>query len=719
MIYKLMLSSLCALCSTICMAQKPLIQTKFTADPAPYVHGDTIYLYTTHDEDDAEGFKMYDWLLYTSTDMVNWTDHGAVASLGDFKYYDGNNGAWALQVIERNGKWYMYCPIHGHGIGVLVSDSPYGPFKDPLGKPLVWQREHWNDIDPTVWIDNDGQAYMYWGNPVLYHAKLNKDMISLGSDVLAHPHIQDYQEGPWFYKRNGNYYLAFASTCCPEGIGYAMSKGPEGPWEYKGHIMNHTPRTRGNHPGIIDYKGKSYGFGLNYDLKNITVKEHKERRSVGAFPITYNADGTIVESPYFADVTIEQIEKFNPYRRVEAETMAWGYGLKTVKRGIEDIYVTNINNNEYILVRGIDFGRKAKHEFVANAASVVGGTIELRLDSETGKCIGKVKIGKTGSETVFRDFSTKTTDVEGTHDLYLVFKGAKDVNLFNFDWWMMKDAPEWYITRSQVVEDGGTGESKAVMQAINGFDAHTVFMPQDLSKFNKQNPLPVLVWGNGACTNSPWEHYRFLNEIASQGYLVIATGFFPNGDTPYHGEMSTPQQQMESIDWAIAQNNDKKSPLFGKIDTKAICAAGMSCGGLQTLYNCADPRISAYMICNSGLFIDPSVAMPNMPMPGKKQLESVHAPIIYILGGKTDIAYQNGMDDFHRIHHVPAIAVNYPVGHGGTYRQPHGGEFSIPAIAWLDWQLKKNDKAATMFEGKDCGILQRKDWTIEKNELVK
>ena len=97
-------------------AQNPIIQTKYTADPAPYVHGDTIYLYTTHDEDDAEGFKMYDWLLYTSTDMVNWQDHGAVASLKDFAWNDKENGAWAECVVERNGKWYMYCPIHGHGI---------------------------------------------------------------------------------------------------------------------------------------------------------------------------------------------------------------------------------------------------------------------------------------------------------------------------------------------------------------------------------------------------------------------------------------------------------------------------------------------------------------------------------------------------------------------------------------------------------------------------
>ena len=244
---------------TVLYAQDPIIQTKYTADPAPMVYNDTVFLYTSHDEDDAQGygFKMLDWQLYTSTDMVNWTDHGAVASLKDFTWRKRDNGAWALQVVERNGKFYMYCPLHGNGIGVLVSDSPYGPFKDPIGKPLVWQKEHWDDIDPTVYIDDDGQAYMYWGNPNLYYVKLNEDMISTSGDIVKIGKLKTYQEGPWFYKRNNHYYLAFASTCCPEGIGYAMSDSPTGPWDVKGYIMRPTDRTRGNHPGIIDYKGKT------------------------------------------------------------------------------------------------------------------------------------------------------------------------------------------------------------------------------------------------------------------------------------------------------------------------------------------------------------------------------------------------------------------------------------------------------------------------------
>ena len=273
--------------------------------------------------------------------------------------------------------------------------------------------------------------------------------------------------------------------------------------------------------------------------------------------------------------------------------------------------------------------------------------------------------------------------------------------------------------KSRTVEDGGTGPCKAVMKEMASLPEHTVFVPRDLSAFGEGNRLPVLVWGNGACSNSPWEHYKFLNEIASHGFLVVATGYIPMNDEPYKGEMSRSEQQTESIDWVMAQNIDPRSPLFGKIDVRNICVAGMSCGGLQTLYNCADPRITTLMVCNSGLFNqqNASQAVGGMPMPPKEKLKDIHTPVIYILGGPTDIAYENGMDDFHRIDHVPACAANYPVGHGGTYREPHGGEFTVVALAWLKWQLKGDLEAARMFKGENNELSKRKDWTLEKNEL--
>lgn len=417
-------------------AQRPIIQTKYTADPAPMVYNDTVFLYTTHDEDDAEGFKMQDWLLYTSTDMVNWTDHGVVASLKSFDWVRRDNGAWAEQVVERNGKFYMYCPIHGNGIGVLVSDSPYGPFKDPLGKPLVWQKEHWDDIDPTVFIDEDGQAYMYWGNPNCYYVKLNEDMISYSGDIVKLKETPEhYQEGPWFYKRNGHYYLAFASTCCPEGVGYAMSDSPTGPWKTKGYIMRPTERTRGNHPGIMDYKGKSYVFGLNYDLLKLETNTHYERRSVSVAEMHYNEDGTIQEVPYWADTKLEQIGTFNPFRKVEAETMAWGYGLKTAPNADKSLSVVDVNNGEYICVRGVNFGKNKARRFEVSALPLEGGNLKIRLDAPDGKIVGNVNIPQGNETSKYELYSCEVNAVSGIHDLYLSFEGENNKDLFELDYW--------------------------------------------------------------------------------------------------------------------------------------------------------------------------------------------------------------------------------------------------------------------------------------------
>ncbi len=440
----------------------PLFQTKYTADPSPLVVGDTLFLYTSHDaspedipdvnEKSSAGFFMYDWLLWSTTDMVNWTEHGAVASLKDFPWRGRENGAWAIQTVERNGKYYLYAPLHGHGIGVLEADSPYGPFKDPLGKPLVWNQENWYDIDPSVYTDDDGQAYMYWGNPHTFWAKLGQDMTSLTSEVHQLPHIPNYQEGPWFYKRNGHYYLGFASTCCPEALGYAMSDSPTGPWEWKGYIMKPTQRDRGNHPGIVDYKGHSYVFGQNYDLMHLETFVHHERRSVSAQEITYNADGTIQEIPYWLDQQpMKQLHWLNPYQRVEAETMAWGFGLKSAKMGIENtgvvadmptstgkknMYIFDINDGEYIKLRGVDFGSKGAKQFQMVAAANGTTTITLRLDSNNGPVIGTVTIGKTGSVEKYRAFSGKVKNATGVHDLYLCFgKTSGDVRL---DYWQFK-----------------------------------------------------------------------------------------------------------------------------------------------------------------------------------------------------------------------------------------------------------------------------------------
>ena len=432
-------------------AQNPIIQTKYTADPAPMVYNDTVFLYTGHDEDDATGFKMLNWMLYTSTDMVNWTDHGIVASLKDFKWVNTDNGAWAPQCIRRNNKFYLYCPVpNGLGIGVLVSDSPYGPFKDPIGKALI--KNGPQDIDPTILIDDDGQAYLYWGNPELWYVKLNEDMISCSSEPKKMPEFiktkgeKDpfhYQEGPWVWKHNGHYYVAYASTCCPEGIGYAMANSPIGPWEYKGMIMEGDPRSSGNHPGVIDYKGKSYVFGFNYAILKQTMSKHYERRSICLENLIYNADGTIQKLPFWSK-NVMQLGVLNPYQRTEAETMAFSEGLKTDmvtewersgrnnKKIGDKIFITSIHNGDYIKVQGVDFS-KGVTSVDASVASLSGGKIEIRTDKIDGPIMATINVTTSGEGDSWKTITTPVKNIKGVHDLFFVFKGDKD--LFNFDWW--------------------------------------------------------------------------------------------------------------------------------------------------------------------------------------------------------------------------------------------------------------------------------------------
>lgn len=288
--------------------KNPIITSIYTADPAPMVYGDTLYLYTTHDEDELinDFYTMFNWHCYSTRDMVNWTDHGEIFSLRDISWAEDR--AWAPQAIERNGKFYLYCPVHkkdgGMAIGVGVSDSPTGPFKD-LGYPLVDEGD-WNDIDPTVFIDDDGQAYLYFGNPELRYVLLNEDMISYDKTVGVvkipmteesfakggHATGTTYAEGPWFYKRNGLYYMvyaAFGEGKRDEHLAYSTSKSPTGPWVYGGVLMTEEGGTFTNHPGIADFKGHSYLFYHTAELPGGSLFH----RSVCVAEFHYNADGSI------------------------------------------------------------------------------------------------------------------------------------------------------------------------------------------------------------------------------------------------------------------------------------------------------------------------------------------------------------------------------------------------------------------------------------------
>ncbi len=271
---------------------------------------------------------------------------------------------------------------------------------------------------------------------------------------------------------------------------------------------------------------------------------------------------------------------------------------------------------------------------------------------------------------------------------------------------------------SRTIEDGGTGPYQALMTSDASLPTHTVFRPKDLGALDEKLKLPIVVWGNGACANSPWEHVNFLSEVASHGFLVVAIGPMPaEGQRGGPGGPTKSPLLVNAIDWALAQNRDTASRYYQKLDTNKIAVAGMSCGGLQALEVAPDSHLVTTMIFNSGILPDPGTGRAGMPKLPKEHLAKLRTPTLYVLGGEKDIAYKNGMDDVRRINHVPIFAANLDVGHGGTYRKPHGGEFAKVATAWLQWQLRADKEAGRMFVGDPCGLAKVEGWKVEKKNI--
>ncbi len=457
------------------LAQNPIAQTIFSTDPAPMVSGDRLYVFTGHDEERADFFWMNEWRLFSTNDMVNWQDHGCPLAQCDFKWADDR--AWAPQCIERNGKFYLYVPIHsnishGMAIGVAVADRVEGPYRDALGKPL-YEDGKWDHIDPTVMIDDDGQAWLFWGNPTIYYAKLNEDMISLASEVktvnqtvegFGAPNMKErergkkyddcYTEGPWIMKRNvfpldkkGRpakkakplYYLMYAAGGVPEHIAYSTAPSPEGPWTYGGTIMPQDNETKSftNHSGIVDFRGHSYffyhtgwlpgggGFG-----RSACVEEF-EWLPDGRIPTILPTR----EGP-------APIAALNPLQRVEAETMAFSQGIHSDwNRNRGNVWVSDIHNGDWIKLREVELSADIKKIDVRVASAYQGGIIEVHLDSLKGAQVAVINVPRTGAWEDWRVISADVTlpeGVSGTRDLYFSFRGLKGCRLFNFDWWQMK-----------------------------------------------------------------------------------------------------------------------------------------------------------------------------------------------------------------------------------------------------------------------------------------
>jgi len=281
----------------------------------------------------------------------------------------------------------------------------------------------------------------------------------------------------------------------------------------------------------------------------------------------------------------------------------------------------------------------------------------------------------------------------------------------------------------------GSGPYPALMEERASLPAHVVYRPADLAALGPAK-LGIYVFGNGACSKDGTGARNHLLEIASHGYLAIAPGTIPPprpaaptpppaprpaGAAPQNsgmpaGRLSAPtpaSSLTEAIDWAVAENDRKDSPFYHHIATDQVAVSGWSCGGIQALDVSADPRVKTVVVMNSGYFPDGQSPIDNL-VSDKSLLAKLHTPILYVLGGPTDIAYGNGTDDYRRIAGVPAALVNIPVGHGGTYMQPHGGIAAEVVTTWLDWRLKGSTDAARKFTGPACAYCADPRLTLDR-----
>ncbi len=276
----------------------------------------------------------------------------------------------------------------------------------------------------------------------------------------------------------------------------------------------------------------------------------------------------------------------------------------------------------------------------------------------------------------------------------------------------------------------GTGRFPAMKEEAASLPNHVLYRPANLAGLGGTK-LGVYLFGNGACVDDGASSRLHLLEVASHGYLAIAPGRILSGPgakgAPPPAPSSQPAQLnvkssyrdlLSGIDWAIARNSDPKSPYYQRIDIGAMAASGYSCGGAQAMRVAADPRVKTLVMMNSGLFNDgESASIPEMDV-RKAALRSLHTPVLYVIGGESDVAYGNSQDDFNRIDHVPVFVANLEgVGHGGTYWEPNGGRAAAAVVAWLDWQLRGDARAGRLFVGTGCGLCRNAEWSIQKKRI--
>jgi arabinoxylan arabinofuranohydrolase len=427
-------------------ADYPLASHRFIADPAALEHNGRLYLYGSNDDDNTGNAYIMHSIVCTSTDdLKNWTDHGVVFDVprdASWARY-----AWAPAVIARNDRFYLYFGDNaGSGIGVASSPSPSGPFVDARGSRLVSTTtpgasgpNQWY-FDPAVFIDDDGQAYLYFGGNGTSNGRvvqLGSDMISLAGPVSSLGIVLNFFEALFMHKLNGTYYLSYSAVpAVGQGIHYGMSTAsPTSGFTFRGEVLRAPTNFNNNHHAFVRYQGAWYAAYHNRSVSGGAVY----KRNLCLDRLNYNPDGTL--QPVISTTDgLPQLKPLDPYVRVEAETIARQNGTETEPCSEGGLDVGYIENGDWIRIRGVDFGSTGASSFMARVASATeGGNIELRLDSLTGPAVGTCEVQGTGGWQTWTTTSCSVDkiSVQGVHDLYLRFTGGGGY-LFNVNWWQFQ-----------------------------------------------------------------------------------------------------------------------------------------------------------------------------------------------------------------------------------------------------------------------------------------
>ena len=425
-------------------ADYPVMSHRYLADPASLVHDGRVYVYCSNDDESPVrgSYNIPNVVCISSTDMKNWTDHGIVFDAARDSTWARKS--WAPTAIERDGKFFLYFGNGGANIGVAVSDSPTGPFKDAIGKALLDHgtpgvqpaRNMWL-FDPGAFIDDDGQAYLYFGgngDDNVRVAKLNRDMISIDGEVIKLS-AQNFFEAAWVFKRNGIYYFTYSATPrAGMSFDYLMStEGPISGFTYAGKTSDQPPLNDNNHHAAqFEFKGKWYEVYHNRIVANEAGIPTGFRRNIAIDSFDFDSEGKIIKKKATFD-SVVQAEFLDPFSRTEGETFNAQKGVEAEPCKAGGMNLCDIQNGDWVKLRGVDFG-DGVGSFKASVASETGGKMEIRVGGPEGLILGTCDVSSSGGMQEWKEVSCKIRKITGVIDLCLKFVGDKG-DLFNVDWW--------------------------------------------------------------------------------------------------------------------------------------------------------------------------------------------------------------------------------------------------------------------------------------------